>query len=151
MSSKGFLTLFFVSFFCLCIFESCKSPKPPETAIVNTPEELEVKASDIIRSSIKYAIDKEGKIDDSIQLGNIKLLQLIYENNQFASLWSIKEQWKPTGDSLRNFIGEAKLYGLFPEDYYYPLLDAINRDSSRIHSRKLPGEMRYYGQKPISC
>src|SRR5436190_889103 len=76
MSSKGLLTLFLISFFCICIFESCNNPKPPETAIVNTPEELEVKASDIIRSSINYAIEKEGKIDDSIQLGNIKLGRL---------------------------------------------------------------------------
>lgn len=127
MSSKGFLSLFFVSLFCLCIFEACDNSKPPETAIVSTPEELEVKASDIIQSSIEYATGNEGKIDDSIQLNNIKQVQLIYENNQFGTLWSNKEQWTPMGNSLRNFIGEAKLYGLFPEDYHFPVLDSINR------------------------
>ena len=127
MSSKGFLSLFFVSLFFLCTFEACNNSKPPETAIVSTPEELEIKASDIIRSSIGYATENEGKIDDSIQLNNIKLVKLIYENNQFATLWSIKEQWTPTGNSLRNFIGVAKLYGLFPEDYHFPVLDSINR------------------------
>jgi L,D-transpeptidase YcbB len=127
MSSKGFLSLFFVSLFCLFIFEACNNSKPPETVIVSTPEELEIKASDIIQSSIEYAAGNEGKIADSIQLDNIKLVQLIYEDNQFATLWSNKEQWTPMGNSLRNFIGEAKLYGLFPEDYHFPILDSINR------------------------
>ena len=122
MNSKGFLSLSFISLFCLCLFGACNNSKPPETAIVNTPEELEIKASDIIRSSIDYAIENEGRIDDSIQLNSIKLVQLIYENNQFGTLWSIKEQWTPTGNSLRSFIGEAKLYGLFPEDYHFPCI-----------------------------
>ncbi len=127
MNSKGFLSLFFISLFCLCIFGACNNSKPPETAIVNTPEELEIEASDIIRNSIDYAIENEGKIGDSIQLNSIKLVQLIYENNQFGTLWSIKEQWTPTGNSLRSFIGDAKLYGLFPEDYHFPVLDSINK------------------------
>ena len=127
MNSKGFLSLFFVSLFCLCIFEACNNSKPPETVIASTPEELEVKASDIIQSSIAYAIENEGKIDDSIQLNSIKLVQLIYENYQFGTLWSNKEKWTPTGNSLLNFIGEAKLYGLFPEDYHFPVLDSINK------------------------
>jgi L,D-transpeptidase YcbB len=127
MSSKGLLYPLLFSLFLLCIFSSCNNAKPPETAIVSTPEELEIKASDIIRSSIEYAGDNEGKIDDSIQLNNTKLVQLIYENNQFASLWSNKEQWIPLGDSLRNFIDEAKLYGLFPEDYHFAAIDSINK------------------------
>lgn len=127
MNSKGFLSLTLISIFCLCIFGACNNSKPPETVLVSTPEELEVKASDIIRGSIGYAIENEGRIDDSIRLNSIKLVQLIYENNQFATLWSIKEQWAPTGNSLRNFIGEAKLYGLFPEDYHFAVLDSINR------------------------
>jgi murein L,D-transpeptidase YcbB/YkuD len=127
MSSKGLLSLSLVSLFCVCISESCSNPKPPETAIVNTLEEMEVKASDIIRSSIGYALENDGKIGDSIQLNSIELVQLIYENNQFGTLWSIKEQWTPTGNSLRNFIGESKLFGLFPEDYHFSLLDSINK------------------------
>ena len=127
MSSKGVLYLLLFSLILLCLFSSCNNAKPPETAIVSTPEELQVKASDIIQSSLAYASENEGKIDDTIQLNNIKLVQLIYESNQFAALWSDKERWKPLGDSLRNFIGEAKLYGLFPEDYHFPALDSINR------------------------
>jgi L,D-transpeptidase YcbB len=127
MSSKGFLSLFFVSLFFLFIFEACNNSKPSETDIASTPEELDIKATDIIRSSLEYAAGNEGKIDDSIQLDNVKLVQLIYENNQFNSLWSNKEQWKPLGDSLRNFIGGAKLYGLFPGDYHLPALDSINQ------------------------
>ncbi|MEP7372477.1 MAG: L,D-transpeptidase family protein [Chitinophagaceae bacterium] len=126
MSSKGVLYPLVFSLFLFCIFISCNNAKPPETAIVSTPEELEVKASDIIRSSLAYASENDGKIDDSLRLNNIKLVQLISESNQFNTSWSNKEQWKPLADSLRNFIAESKLYGLFPEDYHFQVLDTIN-------------------------
>jgi murein L,D-transpeptidase YcbB/YkuD len=141
MSSKGFFSLSLISLFCLCIFVACNNSKPPpETAIVDTPEELEIKASDIIRSSIEYASNNEGRIDDSIQLINVKQVQLVYEKSHFNSLWSNREQWKPLADSLRNFISEAKLHGLFPGDYHFSALDSINQqflaDSSAKNARR---------------
>ena len=128
MSSKGLLYPFLFSFLTLCILSACNDAKqPPATDIAKTPQELDIKASDIIQSALGYASGHEGRIDDSIQLVNTDLLQLIYDNNQYTTLWSSQERWKPIGDSLRNFIGEAKLYGLFPDDYHFSLLDSINK------------------------
>ena len=116
-------------FFILCIFFACNDAKqqPPVSAIVKTPQELDIKATDIIESALGYAAGHEGRIDDSIQLSNISILQLIYESNDYITLWSSQEQLKPVGDSLRNFISDAKLYGLFPSDYHHFLLDSLNR------------------------
>jgi L,D-transpeptidase YcbB len=125
MSSKGFLYVFLFFFLFIYVLPSCNSPKPPETAIVTTPQELNVKVADVIRGSLDYAAEN-GSIDDTIQLFFTKSVRKIYENNQFASLWSSEEKWTPLGDSMRNFISHAKLYGLFPDDYHYRFLDSLN-------------------------
>ena len=128
MSRKGFLCPIVFSLFILCIFFACNNAQqPPASDIAKTPQELDIKATDIIESALGYAAGHEGRIDDSIQLVNTNLLQLIYEKNDYITLWSSQEQLKPVGDSLRNFINDANLYGLFPADYHHSLLDSINR------------------------
>lgn len=125
MGSKGYYFLI-ASVFLIYILTSCEEPKPPETVIVSTPEELDVKVTDIIRGSLDYAAENGGSIDDTIQLFNTKGVRSIYEANEFVSLWSSEEKWNAAGDSMRQFIGQVKLYGLFPEDYHYRLLDSLN-------------------------
>ena len=128
MSSKGVLYTVVVFCFILFTLQACNDAKqPPVTDIAKTPQELDIKVTDIIESALGYAAGHEGRIDDSIQLVNTHLLHLIYETNDYITLWSSQEQLKPVADSLRSFIGDAKLYGLFPEDYHYLLMDSINR------------------------
>ncbi len=124
MGSKSFY-IFFLLLLFVCIFSSCESPRPPETVIVNTPQELNIKASDVIHSSLDYAAENGGNIDDTIQLFFTKGVRLIYDNNDFITLWSSEEQWTPLGDSMRNFIAAVKQYGLFPEDYHFSFLDSL--------------------------
>jgi L,D-transpeptidase YcbB len=97
----------------------------PSSDMANSPEQLDEKATDNIRESLEYAAANKGDIGDSVFLSNASLLQLIYEKNQFAAVWSSKEQWMPRGDSLLHFIAAAKLYGLFPDDYHFRQLDLI--------------------------
>lgn len=107
---------------------SCKNAKhPPGSDMANSPEQLVEKTANNIQKTIEFAIANGGDIGDSVLLDNARLAQLIYEKNQFASLWGSKESWKPAGDSLLKFIRDAKLYGLFPEDYHFALLDSVNK------------------------
>lgn len=132
MSRKVFLYPFVFSLFLFCIFTGCNDAKqPPKIDIAKTPEELDIKATDIIRASLEFADANEGKIDDSIRLAYTNQVQLIYEKNQFATMWSSKEQWKPLADSLLHFISAAKLYGLFPDDYHFSLLDSLKKRFSK--------------------
>ena len=139
MSNKLFCYFIF-SFLLFCIVTACNNAKqPPKTDIAKTPEELDVKANDVIQTALKFAAVNEGKIDDTVQLAYTEQLQLIYENNQFNTIWSSKEQWKPLADSLLYFISYAKLYGLFPEDYHFRALDSLNtkfKDTLAFNTRR---------------
>jgi L,D-transpeptidase YcbB len=107
---------------------ACNNVKPPpDTDIAATPEQLQQKATDIIRQSLDFAASNNGDIGDSVILFNTALLQQIYERNQFNTIWSDKEQWKSLADSQLHLIANAKLYGLFPEDYHFARLDSIHR------------------------
>jgi L,D-transpeptidase YcbB len=101
------------------------SRRKPVSDIAATPEEIGPKIIASIRATIEYASDNDGVVDSSIRLYAISPIKLIYEKRQFASLWSEKENWKPLGDSMLSFIENAKMYGLFPEDYHYKTLDSI--------------------------
>src|SRR5262249_32611205 len=57
-----------------------------------------------------------------VRLSYPGLVQEIYEKKQFATQWTGQEQWKPLGDSVLQFIEQAKLYGLFPADYHFEQL-----------------------------
>ena len=128
MSNKGVLySVVYYSFIVFAVLACNNAKQPPATDIAKTPQELDIKATDIIESALGYAAGHEGRIDDSIQLVNTRLLQLIYENNEYITLWSSQEQLTPAADSLRTFIGNANLYGLFPADYHYSLVDSVNR------------------------
>ena len=119
---------FFVPFFLCCIFYSCNDAKqPPKTDIAATPEELEIKATDIIRGALEFATQNNGNIDDTVRLAFTKPVQLIYENYQFGTLWSSKEQWVPLAVSMMKFIQNAKQYGLFPGDYHFSFLDSLKQ------------------------
>src|SRR5688572_5904416 len=101
--------------------------KPPASEIVHNPQELDQKVTDVIEQSLKFAENNEGLIDDSIRLRYTSAVRYLYTNKLNASVWSGAEQWKPLGDSMFAFLERAKLYGLFPEDYHYALLDSIRQ------------------------
>ncbi|MGZ8523981.1 MAG: L,D-transpeptidase family protein [Chitinophagaceae bacterium] len=127
MGRKVFCSSFVISLL-LFILAACNNARqPPASDIATTPEELDIKASDIIRGALKFAAANEGNVDDTIQLAYTKQAQFIYEKGQFATLWSSKEVWKPLADSLLRFIRDARLYGLFPGDYHFGALDSVNK------------------------
>lgn len=110
----------------ISLFISCNNtPPPPATDIASTPEELEKKMPDIVQTAIKYAVQNEGRMDDSTILHSPKLVWQAYEKKGFAPYWSKRESWLPLADTMFRFIREAKLYGLFPVDYHAGRIDSI--------------------------
>ncbi|MEI9944867.1 MAG: L,D-transpeptidase family protein [Chitinophagaceae bacterium] len=122
MSKKDIFLLLLVS---LCVFASCRSKKSSGKDMAASPEELNAKVTDLIRSIIDFAGTNEGKVDDSASLDFNAVVKMVYEKEKYASVWSENEKWKPLGDTLLRFIDNAKLYGLFPQDYHYDVLDSI--------------------------
>lgn len=109
-----------------CYLAAChNAKKPPEKDIAQTPEELRKKVPDILKTALEFAAANNGKIDDSIQLDFSKQVQQVYEKNGYTAIWSQREAWLPIGDSMLQFITQSKFYGLFPDDYHFPVLDQL--------------------------
>jgi hypothetical protein len=109
------------------LFACNNTTKPPAETIAATPEELNKKVTELIQATLNYASENEGRIDDSTRLDNLAAVKLVYEKNQYASVWSSEEKWNPLGDTVMRLVADAKLYGLFPEDYHAAQLQAQNK------------------------
>src|SRR5579872_6665760 len=95
--------------------------------VVKAPAQMDAHVGSDIRSLLGHAVDNEGKLNDSTELNYLKLVDSVYGNNSYSPIWSDKERWLPAADSLLAFIGNSKLYGLFPSDYHYTSLAFIRR------------------------
>lgn len=110
----------------LSMLVSCReAKKPPEKEIVVSPEELDNKVTELIRGTIDYAVSSEGRIDDSLRLSFLSPLKQVYEKGNYAPVWNSHQQWKPLSDSMLELVRDARLYGLFPEDYHIAPLEQI--------------------------
>lgn len=95
--------------------------------IVKIPEEMDDQISDNIKAVLQYAIDNNGRINDSIKLSLPDIVFAFYDQNNFHNIWSRKEKWVPLADSMYDFIKNAKYYGLYPSDYHFIELTALRK------------------------
>ncbi len=128
--SKSVYFLFFTSLFFLVFFFSCKSKDAPEgyrdqKEIIETPEKMDEEVAKNVKEILQYALDNNGKINDSIRLSLTGILDSFYHKNNYVNIWSKNEEWEPLADSLYNFIESSAAYGLFPLDYHYKDLQAL--------------------------
>ena len=108
------------------MFTACNNKSKKGDSIASTPQELQEKASDLIKDFTEKAAANGGKLDDSvILLSQVHFVKTIYEKKSFEPLWCKKEEWLPAGDSLFSFIESSQLFGLFPEDYHFQQLKNI--------------------------
>ncbi|MBL7730120.1 MAG: L,D-transpeptidase family protein [Chitinophagaceae bacterium] len=123
----------------LCLLCGCKQKSSGQT-IAETPRELQEKVTGLLQEMGPSLTDGRISGDTSTLLRQGNVTKLIYESRQYQPLWSAEEKWLPVGDSLLNIIDAAKLYGLFPEDYYANQLktirDKFNADSMAKGDRK---------------
>lgn len=119
MLQQKTVSISFVLFFLCVMVSSCnnKAAKPDDKKIVSSPESIDKQVSESIRQLLAYAIDQNGKIDDSTQLKLTLLVNKFYKEGDYKNVWSQKEKWHPFVDSVLNFIKDAELYGLFPANY----------------------------------
>lgn len=108
-------------------FYSCKerSKDVTKVEIVETPEQINARAEELIRSTLKEILRKDTELPDSVKVKNALILQHLYEENQYGTLWSSQGNFNRNGDSLFSLISGLREYGLFPDDYYYSKLSAI--------------------------
>jgi murein L,D-transpeptidase YcbB/YkuD len=130
--------LFFGLFFVALSFVAChgrgktgqKPEKPKEKDIVTQPEALSVSVVRNIQTSLEFILASNGVLNDSMVLAKDSLVNDIYQKRNFEPVWSNQEKWLPLSDSLFEFIGHAREYGLFPGDYHYSVLENIRAKTS---------------------
>ena len=96
-----------------------------EKEIVKVPEKMDDQVSDNIKSVLLFAKEHNGKINDSLKLTELQILNSFYEKNNFRGIWSKEENWNPVADSMFQFIKNSRYYGLYPEDYHFHELDSL--------------------------
>jgi murein L,D-transpeptidase YcbB/YkuD len=97
--------------------------KPAEKVIVDKPEQMETVVSENIDELLSYLKGNEGKLNDSVHVDLLPLVDKEYQNNSFHTIWSKDQKWLPIADSMFYMVMHAKEYGLFPTDYHAEILN----------------------------
>ena len=102
-----------------------KSP-PPKQEIVNTPEQMKETVPDVIRAIVGQMSDNGGKMD-TVSILQPEVVRYLYDKNDDKARWSREAKWTPAGSLLIKFMENARLYGLFPEDYHFENISVIRQ------------------------
>lgn len=120
-------TIHGIVFLCFGVLFSCNG-KGQSGSIADTPSELQQKVPGIIQELLGKTIAANGVLEDSVTvLQQARITGILYSAREYAPIWSFEEKWLPAGDSLFRVLDQAKLLGLFPEDYHVPALSSIRK------------------------
>ena len=128
-----FKSLYPIIFFGCLVFlvDSCRNKslkkKLPEKDLVKRSGQMQERISEDLQKIVEYLKVKDGRLNDSVSIAYLSLLDSFYETNDYQPVWSKDAKWLASGDSLYNFIENSKDYGLFPADYHFRPLAFINR------------------------
>jgi len=117
----------FTGFFLCMLISSCGGKKKAQPEIVSNPEKMDEKVTELMSDYIQTAIQDKNLLNDSILMNKPAEVELIYKDKKNEPIWSSKQSWLPVGDSLLDFIRDAKQWGLFPENYHFKNLDSIRK------------------------
>ena len=129
MTQKNCTKLLLAGIVFCTVFISCRShnnaAQSEKEKIVSRPEDMDRQTGKSIQNALAFASQHNGKIDDSIRLQLLAVVNSFYDNHDYDNVWSHKEKWDPLADSLYLFIQSAPLYGLFPNDYHFKYLQSL--------------------------
>ena len=146
----SFFSIAFLSLLALACNDSHVDVTKKE--IVETPQDINVKAEDIIKGTLQDIVNNDKELPDSFRFKNAALLYSIYDAKSFQPVWSVDGKFNKQADSLTALIDSAKIYGLFPDDYYYTRLvhlkDQLISDTSK--EKKLDDSLWAYSDMMLS-
>ncbi|MEJ7737374.1 MAG: L,D-transpeptidase family protein [Chitinophagaceae bacterium] len=106
-------------------FACADSSKPPEKDVVGKPEQLAERTRENLKKLLIFTSTNNRKMNDSVALHSFVLVNTVYQNNNYQTIWSQNITWNPIADSLYHVVQHAMEYGLFPADYNSRPLKAI--------------------------
>lgn len=108
----------FPALFTAALLAGCNAGETiQQKEVVDTPEEINVRAEDLIKNTLTDLLKDPSKLPDSLKLKNAALLQGLYSGNNFNLFWSSDGSFRKEADSLFRLIDSCKLWGLFPSEY----------------------------------
>jgi L,D-transpeptidase YcbB len=134
MLKQGYRSLHLLGIFCFLtfsfsLFTSCNEHAHiGEKEIVEKPEDINVKAEEVIQGTLKDVLQNNKDISDSFKLKNASVVQHLYDEYSFQPLWSAQGKFSPWSDSLFSLIDSSYKYGLFPQDYYHQKLAELRNE-----------------------
>jgi L,D-transpeptidase YcbB len=99
----------------------------PEKDIVINPAKLAESTTDDIHHTLDFLKAHEGRLNDSVNISFVSLVDSLYDANQYQPIWLRNDKTIPEGISFVNLIQNCRLWGLFPNDYHYNMLSFIDR------------------------
>jgi murein L,D-transpeptidase YcbB/YkuD len=109
--------LFLIPGFMGCNPKPSVVVKPPARDIVQKKEAWEDRTVKNLKQYLDYALENNGKLNDSVSVVHIRLLSGYYKDNNYNLVWSSRGSSKYIGGKLVDFIKNSRAYGLFPQDY----------------------------------
>ncbi len=126
INKPNFPLLFLIVFVLVYACQS-EAPNPKEKDIVIKIEQIDVRKARNIEQAIRFALQNNGRINDTVRLRLDTLVNTIYQKNDYRPIWSHEEALLSTADSLIIFVESAKEYGLFPSDYHNKTLHSLQQ------------------------
>ncbi len=121
----GSASYLFPLFLFLFFLNACGNGETEEVKdIVVEPEKMNERVTANI-SELLSRISDDGKADDSTTVSRSKVVDAYYKESGYKAVWSSDEHFLSLADSMMLFIQQARLYGLFPNDYHYTTLNSI--------------------------
>jgi murein L,D-transpeptidase YcbB/YkuD len=102
---------------------------------------MDKEISESIKQDLAYALQQKGKIDDTIHIKLIGLVNEFYNKNENANVWSHNTKWKPLADTLIRFLKNCESYGLFPTDYHYKSLRSLKNKLDKDSLKRMDAEL----------
>jgi len=109
---------------------------------VSDPDKMDAAAQNELRQLLIESANEFVKIDDSTLLNRTSWVNEYYKINQYKIVWSEAAVAGTKADTLIDFIKNARLLGLLPDDYHSSKLtilkNEIDRDSLSKGIRRKP-------------
>ncbi len=108
------------------LFTACKERyRSGDKDIVAPEEKITERVNLDINKVLRYALDNDSRINDSIQLHRFEITRQYYRQHDNEAQWSNDGKWLPVADSLYNFLQRCRLYGLFETDYHFHNIQSL--------------------------
>ena len=111
----------------ICIIGCHRSEKLKDKELINDPRNINGYVQDNIKAYLSVAMEKDGKVNDSLQVQYSAVIQDFYSDREYQPAWCDTGIWHPQASRLMAYLDTAERDGLFKSDYQYNKIKEIKQ------------------------